>query len=86
MNADTMTYCMTMLMCSGVLGIALIVFGALLPTPQPQPITLHLPRQHEVLLRGRVDHTGRLAEVNGARIVLREVEKPRRPLALVFTD
>ena len=86
MSADTTIYCMTILMSSGIIGIALIVFGTILPTPQPQPITLNLPRQHEVLLRGRVDHTGRLAEVNGARIVLREIEKPRRPLALVFTD
>jgi hypothetical protein len=86
MSADTMTYCVTMLMCSGIIGIALIVFGAILPMPLPQPIDIHVPRQRETLMRGQIDRTGRLAVVNGVKIILREIEKPRRPLALVFAD
>jgi hypothetical protein len=86
MSADTMIYCSTMLMCSGIIGIALIVFGAILPMPLPQPVAIHMPRQKEVLMRGNIDRTGRLAVVNGVKIILREIEKPRRPLVLVFAD
>lgn len=59
----------------GVMGLALIIAGY----NQPEPVVVHVhptPAPGRTLLDGKIDRTGRLAVINGLKIVLPEVEKP----------
>ena len=70
------------IMGCGIMGVSLIIAGY---NQEPVVVHIHPPQQSlgRVLLRGRIDRTGRLAEINGLKIVLPGVEKPLVGVRLV---
>ena len=73
---------MAIIMGCGIMGVSLIIAGY----NQPEPVVVHVhstPELGRVLLRGRIDRTGRLAVVDGTRILLPNVEEPLTRCRLV---
>ena len=70
---------MAIVLGCGVVGLSLIITGY---ATQQKPVVVHVhpPPLGRIAGRGRVDRTGRLAEVNGMKIVLGEAERPRAPV------
>lgn len=75
-------YCMTMILCAGVLGLSLITYGLTQPRERVLVVSQYGYRGRTIAA-GRIDATGRLAEINGARLVLGAMERPGKKVTLI---
>lgn len=78
-------YSLTALLCSGIVGLSLILYG--LTQPQVMQVRVYQEvsrvKSGRPLMVGRVGPTGRTIRLNGMDVVLPGVERPGRNYKLV---